>query len=138
MQISSSLNPNPYPPNTPNGNALPTTFSLGTVYHFPNSGDVLQMHIHPQGSHSHITIPLRGSFEFWYNGNTRILSSLELEIVDIPFDVEHGFKALENDSYIVNIRKSFFKPEDLVKVVKDLDEMSKKFSIFDAENIGTH
>jgi quercetin dioxygenase-like cupin family protein len=103
--IPASLSPNPNPANRGAGRAIPTTFALGTVYHFPQPGDELPLHTHPPGDHCHISVVLAGSFEYTQGSTVRTVKQDDHEIIDVPSGVLHGFKALEADCVVLNIRK---------------------------------
>jgi hypothetical protein len=100
-----SLTPNPNPPDRPPGRARPTTFALGTMYHFQNVGDELPLHVHPKGQHNHISVILSGTLEYTQGDVVRTVRQSDHEIIDVPAGVEHGFRALEPDSLVLNIRK---------------------------------
>lgn len=104
--IPASLQPSTNPLGRPAGRAQPTPFAMGTVYHFPNVGDELPLHVHPIGQHGHISVVLAGSFEYTEGATTRTVMQSDHEVIDVPYGVEHGFRALEADSTVLNIRKN--------------------------------
>ena len=75
----------------------------GTIYDFPEIGDVLPMHWHTE-ENMHISIIAKGSFRTHGDGEERTLVSGN--VVDWPANYAHEFVALEAGSRLVNIRKS--------------------------------
>lgn len=74
----------------------------GSVYDFPEIGDVLPMHTHDEMT-VHVTIVARGSFRAYGSGWHHTLNCGD--IVDWPAHQEHEFIALEPNSRLVNIIK---------------------------------
>jgi quercetin dioxygenase-like cupin family protein len=74
----------------------------GTIYDFPEVGDVLPMHTHDETS-VHISIVARGSFRAYGDGWHHTLGCGD--IVDWPANQPHEFSALEPGSRLVNIVK---------------------------------
>ena len=74
----------------------------GTIYDFPEVGDVLPMHNHTE-ENVHISIVARGSFRAYGDGWHHTLGCGD--IVDWPANQPHEFSALEPNSRLVNIIK---------------------------------
>jgi quercetin dioxygenase-like cupin family protein len=74
----------------------------GTVYDFPQNGDVLPMHQHSEAD-VHITVVARGSFKAHGNGWAREVKAGD--VIDWQPHDPHEFVALEDNSRIVNIIK---------------------------------
>ena len=75
----------------------------GTIYDYPEVGDILPMHIHDEQS-VHITIVARGSFQAHGNGWERTLNCGD--VVDWKANDPHEFISLEANSRMVNIRRN--------------------------------
>ena len=75
----------------------------GTVYDFPEAGDILPMHDHNEDN-VHITVVGRGSFKAHDGGNWE-LTMKSGDVVDWQPNQPHEFIALEPNSRIVNIIK---------------------------------
>ena len=75
---------------------------VGTVYDFPEAGNVLPMHVHDEAG-NHISIVAKGAFRAHGDGWELMLFSGN--VVDWPAGQAHEFVALEADSRIVNIVK---------------------------------
>lgn len=75
----------------------------GTIYDFPEVGDVLPMHSHREVD-THITIVARGSFRILGDGWEKTYSAGD--IMDWMPDQQHEFVSLEPNSRCVNIRKT--------------------------------
>lgn len=74
----------------------------GTIYDFPEAGDVLPMHSHEEVD-THITIVARGSFRILGDGWEKVYSAGD--VMDWAPNQQHEFVALEPNSRCVNIRK---------------------------------
>jgi quercetin dioxygenase-like cupin family protein len=74
----------------------------GTIYDFPEVGDILPMHSHIE-SNSHITIVARGSFTANLSEQTMTLNCGD--VINWPANQAHEFVALELNSRLVNIVK---------------------------------
>ena len=75
----------------------------GTIYDFPEVGDVLPMHTHSEET-VHISIVARGSFRAYGDGWHHTLGCGD--VVDWPANQPHEFYALEPNSRLVNIVKA--------------------------------
>jgi quercetin dioxygenase-like cupin family protein len=74
----------------------------GTIYDFPEVGDVLPMHTHTE-SDVHITVVARGAFLTRGTGWERAVQAGD--VLDWRAGESHEFVASEPDSRIVNIIK---------------------------------
>ena len=75
---------------------------VGTIYDFPEVGDVLPMHTHTEAD-VHISVVARGSFRAHGNGWQRVVSAGD--VLDWRANDSHEFIALEVNSRLVNIVK---------------------------------
>ena len=74
----------------------------GTIYDFPEVGDVLPMHSHSEAD-VHISVVARGSFRTHGNGWERIAKAGD--VLDWRPNEAHEFISLEAASRLVNIAK---------------------------------
>jgi quercetin dioxygenase-like cupin family protein len=74
----------------------------GTVYDFPEVGDILPSHVHTEAT-NHITIVARGSFTANLSERTMTLNCGD--VINWPANQAHEFVALEPSSRLVNIVK---------------------------------
>lgn len=74
----------------------------GSIYDFPEVGDVLPMHSHGQAD-VHISVVARGSFRAHGNGWQRVVMSGD--VLDWQVNDPHEFVALDAGSRLVNIVK---------------------------------
>ena len=74
----------------------------GTIYDFPEVGDVLPMHSHTEAD-VHISVVARGSFRAHGNGWERLVSAGD--VLDWRPNEPHEFISLEASSRLVNIVK---------------------------------
>jgi quercetin dioxygenase-like cupin family protein len=74
----------------------------GTIYDFPEAGDVLPMHVHEEVG-NHISIVAKGAFRS--HGEGWELMLFAGNVVDWPAGQAHEFVALEPESRLVNIIK---------------------------------
>jgi quercetin dioxygenase-like cupin family protein len=75
----------------------------GSVYDFPEAGDILPMHTHDDAT-AHITIVAKGKMQITVNA---VAQEYECgKVIDLPANQEHEFVALEPNSRIVNIQKN--------------------------------
>jgi len=74
----------------------------GTIYDFPETGDVLPMHSHGEAD-VHISVVARGSFRAHGNGWERVVSAGD--VLDWRPNDPHEFVSLEANSRLVNIIK---------------------------------
>lgn len=75
---------------------------VGTIYDFPEIGDVLPMHNHTE-TDVHISVVAKGSFRAHGNGWSRTVNAGD--VLDWRPDDPHEFVALEASSRLVNIVK---------------------------------
>ena len=75
----------------------------GTLYSFPEVGDVLPMHNHSENT-VHVTFVLDGRFKV--SGSNREFEVKAGNFIDWQPWQEHEFIALEPNSRILNIRKN--------------------------------
>jgi quercetin dioxygenase-like cupin family protein len=75
---------------------------VGTIYDFPETGDVLPMHSHTDAD-VHITVVAKGSFRAHGTGWQREVASGN--VLDWQPNEPHEFIALEAGSRLVNIVK---------------------------------
>lgn len=75
---------------------------VGTIYDFPEVGDVLPMHSHSEAD-VHISVVARGSFRAHGNGWERVVSAGD--VLDWRPHDPHEFVSLEAASRLVNIVK---------------------------------
>ena len=75
---------------------------VGTIYDFPEVGDVLPTHTHTEAD-VHISVVARGSFRAHGNGWERVVSAGD--VLDWRPHDPHEFIAIEADSRLVNIVK---------------------------------
>jgi len=75
---------------------------VGTVYDFPEAGDVLPMHQHDEVG-NHISVVSKGSFRA--HGDGWDMTLVTGNVVDWPANQAHEFIALEPDSRLINIVK---------------------------------
>ena len=75
---------------------------VGTIYDFPEVGDVLPMHSHTEAD-VHISVVARGSFKARGNGWERTVNAGD--VLDWQPNQPHEFIALEANSRLVNIVK---------------------------------
>lgn len=76
---------------------------VGTIYDFPEVGDVLPMHTHGEAD-VHISVVARGSFRAHGNGWERVVSAGD--VLDWRPNEPHEFIALSAEARLVNIVKS--------------------------------
>ena len=81
---------------------LTTGKLTGTIYDFPEVGDVLPMHSHTEAD-VHISVVAKGSFRAHGNGWERVVSAGD--VLDWRPNDPHEFVALEPNSRLVNIVK---------------------------------
>ena len=74
----------------------------GSIYDFPEIGDVLPMHTHTEAD-VHISIVARGSFRAHGSGWERVVSAGD--VLDWRANDPHEFISLEASSRLVNIVK---------------------------------
>lgn len=74
----------------------------GTIYDFPEVGDVLPMHSHSEAD-VHISVVAKGSFRAHGNGWERLVSAGD--VLDWRANDPHEFISLEASSRLVNIVK---------------------------------
>ena len=79
----------------------------GTIYDFPEPGDVLPMHSHTEAD-VHISVVARGSFRAHGNGWERVVSAGD--VLDWRPNEPHEFVALDAGSRLVNIVKGAAAP----------------------------
>lgn len=79
----------------------------GTIYDFPEAGDVLPMHNHTEAD-VHITIVARGAFRTHGPGWQRDVRAGD--VLDWQPDQPHEFVATQADSRLVNIVKGSKQP----------------------------
>lgn len=75
---------------------------VGTIYDFPEVGDVLPLHSHSEAD-VHISVVARGSFRARGNGWERVVSAGD--VLDWRANDPHEFISLEAASRLVNIVK---------------------------------
>lgn len=84
----------------------PKPFALGkltgTIYDFPEVGDVLPMHTHTEAD-VHISVVAKGSFRAHGNGWERVVNAGD--VLDWRANDPHEFISLEASSRLVNIVK---------------------------------
>lgn len=75
---------------------------VGTIYDFPEVGDVLPMHTHTE-ENVHISVVARGSFRAHGTGWSRVVGAGD--VLDWRPGDPHEFVALEANSRLVNVVK---------------------------------
>ena len=75
---------------------------VGTIYDFPEVGDVLPMHSHTEAD-VHISVVAKGSFRAHGNGWERVVNAGD--VLDWRPNDPHEFVSLEASSRLVNIVK---------------------------------
>jgi len=75
---------------------------------YMDAGDKIPRHRHP---HTHSTTCIRGRIEveIWYVDQPHFLCEMEdsMEIgMSLPADIDHEIRALENNTIVINLRRS--------------------------------
>lgn len=81
---------------------------LGVIIDFEKSGDILPKHVHDE-KNAHITIVCRGKLKS-YSHDWEITTEAG-GIIDFPPNKPHELMALEDNTRIINIVKSFNKAD---------------------------
>jgi quercetin dioxygenase-like cupin family protein len=114
-------------PNSPDViNPIPLVF--GIAYVFQKAGLALPPHKHTEDL-NHYSVVMSGSFKLSVVGqDDRVVK--QLDIIDLPANVEHSFVALEDNSVVLNIRQLHTSTksmqDELDMATKSVTELQKK------------